>query len=478
MPQHVTVQPTRFNARGEAEAFDRDGRKVRVWGGIPGERARVKIVHQGQYSDGATWQQGRPDDGSRVTPRCDRYFLCGGCPLMHLNGAGQLTAKESLIRQALAKVELDDVEVAPVIRSPDGWDDFRHVVKLGVGFSDRGRIRVGAFGRRTKQIVPIPNCHVAAPILRDAMKAVAHHLIDMGIAPYDPHQDLGVMRSIVLRGSRSDNQVLITFVAGRRTRVLTELAERVAAQVGEVAGIALHLNSEPGNAIYHRDEEGEVRFLPLMGRMYLDETLDGVTYRIGPGDFFQTNPSVAELLYRQTLDGLDLSEGTPFLDLYCGVGGFALSAARTTGWALGVEGLKGAVQSAREAARRQRIPAEFRAGRLEEVVDELGDRVKGTRPVVTVNPARRGLEDGVADGILELRPRRMAYISCNPKAMARDLARFVEAGMELQRIQPYDMFPNTAHVESVAFLRSTDDARPSRRAPRRKVVARSTDRSS
>ena len=159
------------------------------------------------------------------------------------------------------------------------------------------------------------------------------------------------------------------------------------------------------------------------------------------------------------------------MDLYCGVGGFALAAASRSSWALGVESNGGAVRRARETASAGNIPAEFVHSEVLEALPALERRLEGLRPVVVVNPARRGLEEGVLEGISKLNPSKVIYVSCNPKAMARDLADAVKTGWKIGRVVPYDMFPNTSHVEVVAELepvRSGDG--PSRRMPLRKVV--------
>jgi 23S rRNA (uracil1939-C5)-methyltransferase len=475
MPRFSDVTPVRWSHRGEADGEIR-GHRVRVWGGIPGERGVVKIVAEGAQMDYATWQRADRPHPDRVEPRCRRYHACGGCPLMHVGPTTQRQARRELVLQALHDEGLDDLEVGAVHPSPDGEDGYRWVAKLGLGYSDEGRIRIGAWGRNTRRIVPIPECNVVSDAVRGAMVTVAHFVVELAVRPYDPERDEGLLRAIVLRGSRAHGEVHVTLVASRRVKVLQDLADEVVASNNKIVGVALHLNDDPGNAIYHRDEDGAVPFLPLAGRMYVDEVLDGVSYRIGPGDFFQTNPGVAEVLYRQTLEALELEQGTPFIDLYCGVGGFAVQAARQTGWALGVEEVEGAARQAREAAKRNKVQAEFLAGQVGQLLPEIGVRLKGSRPVITVNPARRGLEDGVVEQIVALQPRRVAYISCNPKALARDLARFRDAGMQAGPVALYDMFPNTPHVEAVVILEGAPDDGASRRAPRRSMVAKPTRR--
>lgn len=390
---------------------------------------------------------------------------------MHLDPAGQARARTQIVRDALAEARLGSVEVGPLVPCPDGRAGFRHVVKVGFAMSDTGRIKIGAWGRNNREIVPIPQCVVAAPILRKTMISLAHHTIEFGIEPWDTGRRRGVLRSAVLRASRTTGEVLVTLVAGRRDRVLNDLAEELARSVNAVVGVWLHLNDGVGNAIYQRDDQGVVGVLPLVGKECIEERLNDITYRIGPGDFFQTNPSVAEVLYSRTLDRLNLSEGDAVIDLYSGVGGLALQAAKRTGFALGVEEVDGAVTRARESARLNRLPAEFLQGQVLEVAPELTKRFAGTGPKVIVDPARRGLEDGVIDAILALSPSAIAYVSCNPRSMARDLSVFAARGWRIGMVEPFDMFPHSPHVECVVTLEPPVGAEvPSRRAPKRQLA--------
>ena len=470
MPIEPIITPEKWSTRGEANALV-GGKPMRVWSGIVGERARVRVVHEGQHSDYAVYRFARDPSPHRVDPPCQRYHMCGGCPWMHMDGEGQLAAKRDLVLQVFADKGLEGVAVGPVSPCPDGMESYRWSVKLGVGRSEEGRLRVGAWGRRSRTIVPIPKCPVAADPVRAAMASAAHHILDLSIRPYDPETDEGVLRSVILRGSRSTGEVLVTLVAGRRIPALNQLADALIQQCGAVAGVALHLNDEPGNAIFSPDEEGEIRSTVLNGVRTITETIGGISYEIGPGDFFQTNPSVAEQLYAETLDRLELGPEVPVVDLYSGVGGMTLAAARRTGWAVGVEVVSGAVQKAKAAAKRQQITAEFQLGPVLEHLPKLAARLVDAHPVVIVNPARRGLEQGVIEGITELAPRRLAYVSCNPESLARDLRQLQDQGMLVESVSLYDMFPNTPHVESVAVLRPKQEVSTGRRAPRRRVVS-------
>ena len=390
---------------------------------------------------------------------------------MHLNLDGQWSVRRALVQEAFSSHGLRDVVIGEQFDCPDGASDYRHLVKLGAGYSDEGRIRIGAWGRRNRAIVPIPKCNVATPILVKTMRALAHHIVDLEIRPYDVERDEGIMRAMVLRASRATGDVLVTLVVGQRIRELRTLSDALTEEVASVVGVWVHNNSEVGNHIFARDDEGRVGVRPMSGRSWIEEVLNGVRYRIGPGDFFQTNPGTAEQMYKRTMDRLDLTKHDSYIDLYSGVGGLALQGASRAGWTMGIEEIAGAVERAQEGARLNGLTVEFRAEHVLDALPDLKRRVGDKGSILTVNPARRGLEEGVIDGIIDLKPRRLAYVSCNPRSLARDLVRFREAGWSIGEVELFDMFPNTPHVESLVMLESLGamSVKPSR-PPKRRVV--------
>lgn len=469
MKQEVT--PKAWNNRGEAVDFTQRP-TVSVWQGIPGERAIVRVVHRGQNRVMTKWLGAQRPDESRVQPPCDRYDLCGGCPLMHLDAEGQAEARWEIVRGQLDLAGLQDVPVEGLVPSPDGLTDFRTSLRLIVGRSDRGAVRVGAPGRGTRQPIPIPQCNVVSEELRRLMRTLAGRVIDLEVRPYDDGK--GLLRYAVARQSRLTGEILLTLVAGRKDRSLNELAEELTQRLDKLVGVHLHVNAADGNSFFDRDEDGEVRTRNLIGQNFIIDRLADVDFRIGPGDFFQTNPAMADRLMRDVIALAEPTEGVPVIDAYSGVGGFALALASHTGWALGIEDLGGAVRRARETASAQGIPAEFVQDDVKLALLDLPRRLAGRRPVFIVDPARRGLDEGVIDGIHALNPERLIMVSCNPVALARDLAAFRKLGWTIEKVRPYDMFPNTAHVELVTRLRPPDGGvrDPAARGPRRKRVRR------
>jgi 23S rRNA (uracil1939-C5)-methyltransferase len=445
---------------------------VAVWQGIPGERCQIHVYGRGKNRSQARWETalGKPHP-HRVEPPCDRYSVCGGCPFMHLNAAGQREARLALVRAAYEQYGLGQHAPKELRPSPDGLEGYRHLVKLAVGRSDRGSARVGAFGRSTRNVVPIPHCSVITPTLRELMGLVAHTVREQDIWPWDPELERGVLRYVVMRQSRSTGKVLVTLVGARKSPKFRDLAETLVQQHGAVTGVHLHINSSPGNALFEPAEDGGIPTVRLEGDRLIEEAIAGLRLPIGAGDFFQTNPAVAELIMRD-LEGW-IPTDRPVLDLYSGVGGLSLVAARRAGWALGVEAVETAVKRARSAASLNGLPAEFLVGEVLDSLPEIRRRLAGRAPVVVVNPARRGLEPGVIDGLRELSPSRLVYISCNAVSQARDLELLGEAGFGVHHSMAYDMFPNTPHAEVMAVLKGpSGGTRPSARPPRRHLVRR------
>jgi 23S rRNA (uracil1939-C5)-methyltransferase len=472
------VTPQRWSDHGEAVARHTDGRLVSVWAGIPGEAAHASLVHAGRNKIQARFEA--PAAGAhegRRAPPCNRFSGCGGCPMMHLEPDWQRRARRAAAKAAFRAEGLEDLVPADVVPSPDGDEEYRHVVKLSAGRSDHGNMRLGAYMRGSHHVLPIPTCTVATPQLREAMKVVSHHFIDLDVHPYDEQTETGTLRHVVMRQSRANGQILVTLVVTRIDKRVRALADRIMGGLGAVAGVAAHINDQPGNAIFapapEPEEEGEEPrppFKRLAGSPVIEDTLAGVRLRIGPGDFFQANPGMADRIATDLVELLAEWKERPFVDLYCGVGGFALVGARAHGWALGAEVVPGAVFRATENAQLNHLPAEFVHGRIADLVPGLVERLGDRAPVIMLDPARRGLEKGVIEGVIALKPAAVAYLSCNPRAMARDLRRFKGLGWTVQETRAYDMFPQTTHLEMLALLLPPEAPEPARRAPRRRVV--------
>jgi 23S rRNA (uracil1939-C5)-methyltransferase len=264
--------------------------------------------------------------------------------------------------------------------------------------------------------------------------------------------------------------VQVVLVARQRDARIAELAAGIEAANSTIVGIHVHVNREDGNALFDADEEGLIRTQLLAGAPTMEDELAGIRFVLGPTDFFQTNPAVAELLVNDVLALTADDRERPVVDLYAGIGALTLPLARQHGWAIGVERSQGSVLHARQSAALNGIDAEFLGTDSERGIEAVAKRLAGRSPVVVVDPARRGLERGMGPGILSLKPARIVYVSCNPKALAEDVREFEARGYALDALHAFDMFPETPHLEAVARLSPVAGPPPAARAPRRRVA--------
>jgi len=445
------------------------GKPVVVWGGIPGEAGLVKIHHSGHNQAKARWLSSETPDAHRRVPPCDKYDRCGSCPMMHLDSKGQDDARLSIVADLFAKNGLDLEVPSTVVPCPDGPENYRHVVKMACGRSDWGRPRLGAYERDSHKVLPIPNCRVATSALRRAMGSVTHHIIESGLPPYDTKEEKGILRHVLIRESRLTGEMLVTLVCARRPRDIKDLADEIIQNLSLVVGVHMHINSEPGNAIFNT-EDGAIRTVTINGSPTIDDSIAGVKMRFGPTDFFQVNPSTAEVIVADVMElTADLAD-RPVVDLYCGVGTFALPMAQRHPWVGGIEYSAGAVERAKTNAQLLKVKAEFLAGPVAEMVPQWASRVRDSAPVVVLDPARKGLEEEAFDPIESLKPARIMYVSCNPAALARDLAEWVRRGWTVDALRAYDMFPQTAHLEMLAVLSPAVAPVAKKDGPRRRIV--------
>ena len=386
---------------------------------------------------------------------------------MHLSIQGQHTAKLSIVKSLFDAEEVGQHAPTEILEAKDSkpWD-YRHTLKVAVDTTQEGHLRLGVRGRRG-HVVPIPKCHVVTPLLRKVLKAVAFYvtgkseLITRKVMAYgkDPENPTVGLRYVVIRQSSGPKpEVQLCFVVGKYSALYRDVADAVMRQCPEVLSVSVHINRTPGNAIFLREvaepetfisQQGEEReerypngsFATLTGRDTIEEEVGGFRYQIGAGDFFQVNPVVAKQLQDAVLKASDEYQGHAIVDLYCGVGLLTLPLAKKHGWAIGVEGGEGATARAHGNARLNRVTAEFSAGDVGDSLAGVRRRLAGRTPVVVVDPARRGLEDGVLEQIIDLNPLKLIYVSCGPRALARDIRILLELGWSVDPQRPLTCSP-------------------------------------
>ncbi|TYO96114.1 23S rRNA m(5)U-1939 methyltransferase [Geothermobacter ehrlichii] len=424
---------------------ERDGRELLVYGAYPGEQVEVEIVHRGpRRLVGKLRRILEPVAGRRPSP-CRKAAVCQGCPLIELHPESQLAAKKDLVLSALAEHGLHDLHLPDIVPAPRDFG-YRTTAKLVIGRNRRG-IVIGLYRRGSHDIVDISDCPLHHPLINRIARTVKDEIGRQKLPVWNPKQQRGLMRYLLVRVSPANRKALVTLVTDRRDfKRINPLVSWLRRRVPEVVAVHQNVNAGTGNVILGRET------LRMAGARDLLDRLGDFSVHIGPTSFLQVNHDQAVRMYRQIADWLTPRPGEQALDLYCGIGGIAMHLAARGFSVTGVEVVPEAVGYAGRNAERNRLThCRFLAGAAEKLLPHLLAQLPAGSPV-TVNPPRSGCDPEVLDMLAGFRPRALVYMSCNPRTLARDLALLRQKGFRIDHLLAYDMFPQTAHVESLALL--------------------------
>jgi len=416
----------------EGEGVVHGGKTAFIAGALPGERIRFHRTRRHRQHDDGELIEVLQASAARVVPRCPHFGVCGGCLLQHLSPAAQLAAKENELRDALARV----ARVAPArwlspLEGPH-WG-YRRRARLGAKFvRKKGTVVVGFRERAAPLIAQLRSCDVLAPPAAALIAPLAAMLTGLSIRERVPQIEVAVAANgaaLVLRVLEApppeDVARLEAFAADHGVRLFLQPAGLDSVRELGVAGEPLHYR------------------LPRFD----------VELQFAPTDFIQVNAAVNEALVDRALELLELTPAARVLDLYCGLGNFSLPLARAAAQVVGVEGDAALVARARGNARHNGLGnAEFHVADLAAPPDASLPWMRHSYSHVLLDPPRTGAR-AVLAALARIAPQRLLYISCHPGSLARDLGVLVhEHGFALAAAGVVDMFPHTAHVESLALL--------------------------
>lgn len=413
-----------------------------VPGALPGERVSVEVDTVKPRYAKATLLSVLSPSSKRVTPPCPIFDRCGGCQIQHLSYEGQLEAKRQRVVDALTRIaKLPEVEVLPCrpARAPFAY---RNKIQMAIR-KEKGQLQVGFYSRNSHDLVPVEECPIHCTPGEAVYEKIRPILLQTDLEPYCEESGEGVLRFLLIRTSLLTQESVVTLVTtGQEAKRVEQLARQLMERSKRVRGVAESVNRRRGNAIL-----GD-RFRTLAGSTHLFETLCGKQFRLSPAAFFQVNPPQAEALYQRALDWADLAPHQTVLDAYCGVGTLSVIAADRVARVIGIEVVESAVEDARANALLNLVQnCTFIAGTTEKIIGTV-------EPVdcALLNPPRKGCHPDLLRALIKRGPPRMVYLSCDPATLARDLAILSQSGYCVEAVEPFDMFPQTMHVESVAKL--------------------------
>ena len=377
----------------------------------------------------------------RMEPECPYAGKCGGCAYRHLTYPEELWAKRQRVQDALTRIGGLDLTVEEILGAKNP-EHYRNKSQYPVGADGS----IGFFQARTHKVVTIRRCLIQTEAADRTAQAVGEWMRRYKISAYDETTGKGLVRHVCVRVNRKGESLCCVVVNGNKVPREPELAAYVTAAVPHTVGVLLNSNTRRGNVVL-----GD-KYRTLFGRNYLMDTLCGLEFKLSMPSFYQVNRDQAEVLYGKALEFAGLTGNETVLDLYCGIGTITLCLAKAAKRVIGAEIVPPAIRDAKENALRNHIEnAEFFCGDAADIAAKLES--DGLRPdVVTVDPPRKGLAPEVIASVAAMGPEKVVYVSCDPATLGRDVKIFREFGYEAKRAAAVDMFPGTAHVETVVLL--------------------------
>ena len=444
----VDIMDNGFEGEGIAKI---DNFTIFIPNTIKGERVRIMIVKVLSSHAFGKLIEILKASPVRETEDCQTYKRCGGCQLRHIKYEETLKIKQNAVQSLVNKTLKQKIEVEETLGMENPYH-YRNKAQYPLGINKEGKPVMGVFANRTHEIIPIQNCLIQNKQAEEVAKFIFDFIVKNKISIYDEKKQKGLMRHIVTKiGIKTEEIMCILVINGNQIPQEKELINQVIMHFPNVKTIVKNINKQNTNVILGKEN------IPIYGDGFIKDKLGEFVFKISPLSFYQVNPIQAQRLYQIGVDAAQITKQDIVFDLYCGIGTISLFMAPFAKSVYGIELVEEAVYAARENALINKIDnAQFIAGDVEKILDDLINKQKIIPDIVMVDPPRKGLDRRSIDNILRIFPKRLVYISCNPATLVRDLSA-LEGLYEIKRLKPVDMFPFTSHVECVAVLQLKQD---------------------
>ncbi|WP_110113531.1 23S rRNA (uracil(1939)-C(5))-methyltransferase RlmD [Bacillus sp. CGMCC 1.16541] len=425
---------------------------VFVPGALPNEEVVAEVTNVRNNFAEAKINKIRKKSPDRTNPPCPIYEQCGGCQLQHLSYSGQLDAKRDIVLQAFER-HTSQQNIASKTRFTIGMEDpwrYRNKSQFQVGLDKKGKIIAGLYGINSHRLIDIENCPIQHESTNKVTKVVKTILQDLKIPIYNERKRSGIIRTIVSRVGFQTGEVQIVLITAKRDIPRKELLiEEIQRRLPEVKSIVQNVNGQKTSLIF-----GDETFT-LANKDVIQETLGDISFELSARAFFQLNPIQTVKLYDEVKKAAALTGNEKIVDAYCGVGTIGLWLAKDAKEIRGMDTIEESIVDARKNAKRHGFNhATYVTGPAEKWLPKWVK--EGWKPdVVVVDPPRTGCDDKLLNAIMQVKPKKVVYVSCNPSTLAKDIKQLSKF-YEVEYVQPVDMFPHTAHVECVAGISRID----------------------
>ena len=439
----VDIIDNGFEGEGIAKI---DNFTIFIPGTIKGEKVKIIIVKVlsshgfGKIVEIIEKSQARQDVD------CNTYKRCGGCNLRHVKYEETLKMKQNAVQSLVNKTLKNKLQVKETVGMENPLH-YRNKAQYPIGINKQGEPVIGVFANRTHEVIPIDNCLIQNKKSEEIAKFIIEFIKEKNISIYDEKTGKGLVRHIVTKvGIKTGEIMCVIVINGHKIPNESELVENLKTRYPEIKAIVKNINIKNTNVILGQEN------INLYGNGYIEDILGEYKFKISPLSFYQVNPVQAEKLYNLGVSMAEITKDDVVFDLYCGIGTISLFMSKFAKKVYGIEIVEEAVKMAKENAESNNVSnTEFFAGDVEIVLDDLINNKGIKADVVMFDPPRKGLDKKSIDNILNIRPKKIVYISCNPATLIRDLADF-ENEYDVKTIIPVDMFPFTSHIECCSVL--------------------------
>lgn len=409
-----------------------------------GDLVRVKILKVKKTYAYAKIEKILNASDCRISPDCEVFSKCGGCVYRHISYAAECEIKSDRVKQALIRIgKQADPKMMPIISAIDTIG-YRNKAQLPI--SQDGT--AGFYAVHSHRIIPISDCKIQPEIFNKISDVFSKWIQNNNISVYDETTHQGLIRHLYLRIAKQTNEIMVVVVTnGQKLENIDSLIKQLQILLPNTKfTLVQNINSADTNVILSD------KCITLYGDGYITDILCGVQFRISPLSFYQVNRDMAEILYKKAAEYAK-PENCTVLDLYCGTGTIGLSMAKSAKKIIGVEIVPEAIFDANHNAKINNITnAEFICADAAKAATKLNEQ-KIKPDVVIIDPPRKGCSEQLLNTIANgFNPKRLVYVSCDPATLARDIKILNDLGFSLVEATPVDLFPRTAHVETVALL--------------------------
>ena len=439
----VDIIDNGFEGEGIAKI---DNFTIFIPGTIKGEKVKIIIVKVLSSHGFGKIVEIIEKSQARQEVDCNTYKRCGGCNLRHVKYEETLKMKQNAVQSLVNKTLKNKLQVKETVGMENPLH-YRNKAQYPIGINKQGEPIIGVFANRTHEVIPIDNCLIQNKKSEEIAKFIIEFIKEKNISIYDEKTGKGLVRHIVTKvGIKTGEIMCVIVINGHKIPNESELVENLKTRYPEIKAIVKNINIKNTNVILGQEN------INLYGNGYIEDILGEYKFKISPLSFYQVNPVQAEKLYNLGVSMAEITKDDVVFDLYCGIGTISLFMSKFAKKVYGIEIVEEAVKMAKENAKNNNVSnTEFFAGDVEIVLDDLINNKGLKADVVMFDPPRKGLDKKSIDNILNIRPKKIVYISCNPATLIRDLADF-ENEYDVKTIIPVDMFPFTSHIECCSVL--------------------------